>query len=175
MEDATHLGARIKARRRELGISAAQLALAVGVTENALRKLESGDSAEPRFSTGIRLARALGISPLVLVPVDSTNAAPPSLPRVINAIREQRAQLEAEGIEHIDVFGSVVRGNAHEGSDVDIIVTPRQDVSFSGFELGGAIIVLEAALGCEADVVTRRAAERSPRLKRAIQECVRVF
>ncbi|MGD0968141.1 MAG: nucleotidyltransferase domain-containing protein [Candidatus Aquilonibacter sp.] len=32
--------------------------------------------------------------------------------------------LEREGVEHIDIFGSVARGDARPDSDVDVIVTP---------------------------------------------------
>jgi predicted nucleotidyltransferase len=175
MEPATHLGESIRTRRLEAGMTAARLAAAAGVTENAIRKLESGDSAEPRFSTGVRLARALGISPLILIPDIDRAAEPPSLPRVIRLIRNHRSQLEDEGVAHLDVFGSVARGDAHADSDVDLIVTPRSGVAFTLFELGGVGNILEEALGRRVDIVTRRGVEKSTRLQGALEDAIRAF
>ena len=57
------IGSRIKARRRAKGLTALELARRVGITENAIRKLESGDSKEPRLSTALLLADALDVDP----------------------------------------------------------------------------------------------------------------
>jgi hypothetical protein len=51
------------------------------------------------------------------------------------------------------VFGSVARGEAGEGSDLDILVDPEQDRSL--LDLGGLLMDLRDALGCDVDVVTR--------------------
>jgi uncharacterized protein len=175
MEHATRLGERIKTRRLKVGMSAARLAAAAGVTENAIRKIESGDSAEPRFSTGVRLARALGVSPLILVPDIEASAEAPSLAFVIRTIRLHRQELESEGVEHIDIFGSVARGDAGVDSDVDLIVTPRSDAEFTLFNLGGIGNILESALGRTVDLVTRRGIEKSRRIAAAVAEAVRAF
>ena len=41
-------------------------------------------------------------------------------PAILSSIRAHRAALEAEGITHVYLFGSVQRGDAGENSDVDL-------------------------------------------------------
>jgi uncharacterized protein len=156
-------------------MTAIRLAAAAGVTENAIRKLEAGDSAEPRFSTGVRIARALEMSPEELAGGAALPGATPELAKVIAAIRTIREPLEHEGIEHIDVFGSVARGDAGPESDVDVVVSPRADAGFSLFNLSGAGIHLERVLGRRVDIVTRDIAETSRRLRGVLEDAIRAF
>lgn len=176
MEHTTRLGERIRARRREVGMTAARLAAAAGVTENAIRKLESGDSAEPRFTTGVRIALALALSADALAgKAMSLLPGTPELANVITAIRTIREPLEREGVEHIDVFGSVARGDAGPESDVDLIVTPKTGVPFSLIHLGRVSDTLERRLGRHADTLTRGTLEDAPHLRDALKEAVRAF
>jgi len=167
----------MKARRRELGMTAARLASLAGVTENAIRKLESGDSSEPRFSTGMHIADALQLPPSELAGggAGRSSGGAPELARVIALIRSIREDLESEGVEHVDVFGSVARGDAEPGSDVDVFVTPRPGARFSLFNLSGAGYLLEKALGGRVDALTRRMLENSERMQPALAEAVRAF
>ena len=175
MERTTRLGERIRARRREVGITAARLAAAAGVTENAIRKLESGDSAEPRFSTGVRIAQALELSSDELAGRVTASSGAPDLAKVIAAIRALRDLLEREGVKHLDVFGSVARGDATPESDVDVIVTPREDTPYSLFNLSATGSYLEGALARKVDVVTLNMAQSSKRLHDIVEESVRAF
>jgi uncharacterized protein len=50
------------------------------------------------------------------------------------------------------VFGSVVHGTDHEGSDLDLLVDALPDASL--FDLGGLQAALEATLGIRVDLVT---------------------
>ena len=50
------------------------------------------------------------------------------------------------------VFGSVLRGEDHEGSDLDILVDPLPGATL--FDLGGLQIDLEEILGVPVDLVT---------------------
>lgn len=50
------------------------------------------------------------------------------------------------------VFGSVLRGEDAEGSDLDLLVEPQPGMSL--FDLGGIYIDLQDLLGIEVDVVT---------------------
>ena len=145
------------------------------MTENAIRKLESGASGEPRFLTGVRMAQALGVSPLTLAGDTASASGTPDLALVIQSIRSVRKMLEAEGIEHVDVFGSVARGDATPESDVDVIFTPQPDARFDLFNLNGAANRLEDILGRKVDVITRRTAENSKRLRGVLEESVRAF
>jgi predicted nucleotidyltransferase len=175
MEQITGLGERIKARRREVGLTAARLAAAAGVTENAIRKLESGDSAGPRFLTGVRIAEALELSSDELAGRITSSGGAPELAKVIAAIRTVRDALENEGVEHLDVFGSVARGDATAKSDVDVIVTPRQGARYSLFNLTSTGNYLEDALARKVDIVTLDTALNSRRLRGVVEESVRAF
>lgn len=57
------------------------------------------------------------------------------------------------GASNVAVFGSVARGEAGEGSDLDILVDLEHGRSL--LDLGGLLMDLRDALGCEVDVVTR--------------------
>jgi uncharacterized protein len=175
MEHTTRLGERIRVRRKEVGMTAARLAAAAGVTENAIRKLEAGDSAEPRFSTGIRIAEALELSSDELAGRTTSARGTPDLAKVIAAIRTIRDSLEREGVEHLDIFGSVARGDAGPESDVDVIVTPRADARFSLFNLSAVGSSLEDALARKVDIVTPFAVKNSKRLQGALEYAIRAF
>lgn len=47
---------------------------------------------------------------------------PPDLAHAIQALRAHRSELEAEGVAHAAVFGSVARGEASSGSDIDVLI-----------------------------------------------------
>ena len=57
------VGERIKKSRQELGLSQAQLAKAVGISQESVRKWENGEIQSPRADTLIRLARKLRKDP----------------------------------------------------------------------------------------------------------------
>jgi predicted nucleotidyltransferase len=50
------------------------------------------------------------------------------------------------------VFGSVVRGTDHEGSDIDLLVDALPGATL--FDLGGLQVELESLLGLQVDVLT---------------------
>jgi predicted nucleotidyltransferase len=68
------------------------------------------------------------------------------------------------GARHVRVFGSVARGEADGGSDVDFLVDLEPGRSL--LDLGGLQFELEALLGRPVDVVTERG------LKQRIRERV---
>ena len=59
-------GQRLKRLRLEQGFSCGELAVKVGVTEGAIRQIESGQSKSASFPVGVRLARLLKIDPYEL-------------------------------------------------------------------------------------------------------------
>ena len=58
------------------------------------------------------------------------------------------------GAPKVRLFGSVARGEADEGSDIDFLVDLEAGRSL--FDLGGLLMDLRELLGCEVDVVTER-------------------
>jgi predicted nucleotidyltransferase/DNA-binding Xre family transcriptional regulator len=176
MEHATRLGARIRALRHARGLSAASLALRAGVTENAIRKIESGDSKEPRFSTGVRIAAALDVAPADLIDVrDEAAIDRRDLATVVRTLRRERHKLAQLGIAHMSIFGSVARRDASATSDIDVIVEPLPNRRFSLFDLGGINENLSRLLGAPVDVVCVSTLERSRIAQSAKKDAVNVF
>ena len=178
MEHGTRsLGLRIKSARRARGLTAAELALRAGITENAVRKIESGDSKEPRFSTGLRIAAVLGVGPDFHSGrrAGQSAAVGPQLATVIRQIRGIREALAKRGVAHVRIFGSVARGDAGQGSDVDAIIGPLDVSRFTLFDLAATRDILSQAVGCRVDVFTNRTIEHSDFAEAAEQEAVSVF
>jgi predicted nucleotidyltransferase len=158
------LGSRLRAARKNARLTASQLASVAGVTEDAIRKIESGSSKQPSFATGLEIARALGVSPLVLAYGESE----------IRTLRASRTELEALGVVGASVFGSVARGDATPSSDVDVLVETRPDAPFSLLTKARIRILLKDRFGRVADVVTRRNVEGT-NVAHILDEAVRAF
>ncbi len=72
---------------------------------------------------------------------------------VIKLIRENREKLKEFGVKRIGLFGSVVRDQASEGSDVDIVVDfERGKATFRN--VGRLIEFLENLFNTEIDLLT---------------------
>jgi uncharacterized protein len=72
---------------------------------------------------------------------------------VFRARRETILQLaQRHGAHDVRIFGSVARGDAHRGSDVDFLVT--MEAGRSLLDLGGLLMDLRDLLGTPVDVVT---------------------
>jgi transcriptional regulator with XRE-family HTH domain len=54
---------RLRRLREEQGFTVATLALEVGVSEGAIRQLETGTVKNPSFAVGLRIAHRLGVDP----------------------------------------------------------------------------------------------------------------
>jgi uncharacterized protein len=84
----------------------------------------------------------------------------------LDDLRKRREEIERiaerHGARNVRVFGSVARGDAVPGSDIDFLVDFDPDRTV--LDLSALILELQAALGCEVDVkeLTRdgHAAER---------------
>ena len=66
----SHFGNLVRVIRQSSGLSAPELARRAGISNNALNRLERGLS-EPRLSTILALARALGVPPVLLLPLEN--------------------------------------------------------------------------------------------------------
>jgi predicted nucleotidyltransferase len=67
------------------------------------------------------------------------------------------------------VFGSVARGDATEGSDLDLLIKPEPGCSL--FDLGGLLEDLQELLGCRVDLVIEDGLK--PRLReRVLREAI---
>ena len=74
--------------------------------------------------------------------------------RAIEVLQELRPRLEARGIVHAGIFGSVGRDRAGAASDVDVIVTPHDNLRLDLVDLGGIQTLLEEGFaGIDVDLV----------------------
>jgi predicted nucleotidyltransferase len=106
--------------------------------------------------------------------IERENRARPSLAHAVNHLRGAKAGLRELGVAHIDLFGSIVRDEAHGGSDIDLVVEfkHRRGMSLSKFASLGKR--LENILGYEVDLAESRMLR--PEIKREFQrDAVRVF
>lgn len=86
-------------------------------------------------------------------------------------IRELLSDLEQLGVAGLYVFGSTARGEPSPASEVDMLVDFSGPACFNSYM--DLLELLERALGCRVDLVTRKALR--PELKDRInQEAVRV-
>lgn len=73
------------------------------------------------------------------------------------------------GARNVRIFGSVARGEARPGSDVDVLVDLEPGRSL--LDLGGLLMELQELLGCGVDVVTEQGLR--PRIReRVLREAV---
>lgn len=77
-----------------------------------------------------------------------------TLDEALARIRGVSSQLRRCGVVYAAVFGSLARGEADEGSDVDVVIDFDPNEETYGNLLAVADI-LESALGCSVDLVTR--------------------
>jgi len=84
--------------------------------------------------------------------------------------REEILRLAARyGARNVRVFGSVARGDADVGSDIDFLVDLEGGRSL--FDLGGLLMDLQDLLGAPVDVVTEKGLR--PRIRqRVLHEAV---
>jgi excisionase family DNA binding protein len=105
-------------------------------------------------------------------PVDPADARPPS-DRLRGIIADHREQIVAVAekykAENVRLFGSVARGDAVPGSDIDLLVDLRPEATL--FDLGGLNAELEELLGCRVDAVPAKDLKAGVR-ERIISEAV---
>ena len=88
--------------------------------------------------------------------------------RALDILRQLRLSLEARGIAHAGIFGSVARGDAKATSDIDIVVTPSGEKRLDLIDLGGVQTILDESFdGLDVDVVVEPV--RQAELQNAIQ------
>jgi predicted nucleotidyltransferase len=92
----------------------------------------------------------------------------------LQTLREREADPRARGILHAAIFGSVAKGTAHAGSDIDVIVDVQLGAGFGIFELTGLKLQLEQVLGRHVDIMSLDALQ-SPKHDDILLNMVRAF
>lgn len=75
----------------------------------------------------------------------------------IDRLKSFEADLRAKGVCALYLFGSVARGEAEPGSDIDLSFDIAPDAKFSLFDQAQITCDLTEALGTKVDFVPRRA------------------
>jgi len=67
--------------------------------------------------------------------LEDEDSPPPSLSDILTLLRRHKLDLKQRGVAKLWVFGSVVRGEARSGSDIDLAAEfdPQVKVSLTGF------------------------------------------
>jgi hypothetical protein len=73
-----------------------------------------------------------------------------------------RAYCQKWGIRQLALFGSVLRDDFTNQSDVDVLLTFAPDMHYTLFDLAGMGDELEAILGRKVDLLTRKGIEENP-------------
>jgi len=81
--------------------------------------------------------------------------------RILTKLSENRQLLQAYGIKDIRLFGSVARGEAGAGSDVDLLVEFDPSAHIGMFEFSRLRRELSQLLGCKVDLATPDALHKS--------------
>jgi predicted nucleotidyltransferase len=73
---------------------------------------------------------------------------------IMTALRNNRNILDAYLVKNLYLFGSVARGENHEGSDVDILVEYDDGARVGLFQFVRLQRELSKILGCQVDLAT---------------------
>jgi predicted nucleotidyltransferase len=94
--------------------------------------------------------------------------------RILAILRSHGPELQAAGVSHLRLFGSVARGEATPQSDIDLLAEFRPDIRVSLLTLSGLRLRLSDLLGAEVDLSSSTAL-KEPVRARAAEEAVSVF
>ncbi|HEX8444119.1 MAG TPA: type II toxin-antitoxin system ParD family antitoxin [Allosphingosinicella sp.] len=106
--------------------------------------------------------------------VQEQPVSPVTREQVVERLRAHEAELKDMGVERLSLFGSVARGEARAGSDVDLAAELDRSRKIDLFHYGAIAERLEALLGVKVDLLTEPA--RKPRMQAEIdRDRVNVF
>jgi len=75
---------------------------------------------------------------------------------LVKSLAALRPQLEAEGVQHLALFGSRARGDHRPDSDIDLLVEVPEKNRFSILNLIGVEHIVSDNLGITTNAVMRR-------------------
>jgi predicted nucleotidyltransferase len=91
---------------------------------------------------------------------------------VLMILSKNRQLLRDYGVKDIHLFGSVARGEAARGSDVDLLVEFEPSAHIGMFEFSRLRRELSLLLGCDVDLATPDALHKSMK-KDILKEAIR--
>jgi excisionase family DNA binding protein len=133
-------------------LSTGQLADELGVSPSTVRAYAAEGRIPARLTPGGHRRYALDEVTAALRP----EPAPPSLDRLRSLRPRLRSLARRHGATSLAVVGSVARGEAQPGSDVDLLVDFEPGRTL--LDVAALVDDLEEILGCRVDVITGGAA-----------------
>jgi uncharacterized protein len=97
-----------------------------------------------------------------------------ALESVLHKLRSHERELRGLGVSHAAVFGSVARGEAGAGSDVDVLVELDEERPIGLFEYARVKLYIDGLLGGAGDVVNRRTLKPLIR-ENVLRDAIRAF
>jgi hypothetical protein len=91
---------------------------------------------------------------------------------IILKIQAHQEELKKLGVKSLSLFGSVARNEAHQNSDVDLLVDLERPAGF--FKVSKIEHYLEDCLGCSVDLGTKEALREHCR-QTMIEDLIHVF
>lgn len=110
------IGARIKSRRKELGISAAELASRLSLSKSTIHRYENGDIANIKMPVAEKMAKELRVNILWLLGKSDIKADPSIVPDISDALDEL-----IDMARNAEVF--VVRGQEAEEFEKRLVMS----------------------------------------------------
>ena len=115
---------------------------------------------------------------LIAMAAETQTLAPAALAereRVLRILRAHEAEIRAQGVTRLRMFGSMARGEAGPESDLDLIADIDRATKFSLIDLVGLQYYLADLVGRDVDVGTTVAKMR-PRMRQRFEaEAIEVF
>ncbi|MGH7815224.1 MAG: nucleotidyltransferase domain-containing protein [Candidatus Binataceae bacterium] len=151
-----------RAGRALLNLSQAQLAGQAGVSRLTVAHFErSIHKPIPANRAAIRAALEAGGVGLLPRGAVLLNEAAPSdpasheLPTILRALRAAAPRLRKLGVRHLSLFGSMARGAARPGSDLDLIVDLDARRPIDLFDYAGIVAEIQSLVSRPVDVARR--------------------
>lgn len=144
----------IAAARADAGLTQTELAGRVGISQPNLATMESG-SRKPSADMLRRILEAADFRPSVAVSLRAPDIAAAAL---------------RHGLSNVRLFGSVIRGDDHFDSDIDVFVTAPTGAGL--FPLAALASEVEEITGFPADVIADESASRTELGERLLGEAV---
>ena len=79
--------------------------------------------------------------------VDAQGLVPPTATEIIQKLKPLKPKFEREEVIHLSLFGSVARGEARRGSDIDLVAEFKNGWGAGLFRLGRLDELVENAIG----------------------------
>jgi predicted nucleotidyltransferase len=95
--------------------------------------------------------------------------------RVLGILRAHEAELRGRGVTRLRLFGSVARGEAGQGSDVDLLAEIDHASGFSLLDLVGLQYDLEDLIGRKVEIATAVESMRPGIRRRLEADAIEVF